>query len=74
MTHPMTATYQVTGLTCEHCKAAVTDEISALDGVTRVDVSLVAGGVSEVQVRSTGPLDAAAVRAAVDEAGYTVAS
>ncbi|WP_420826581.1 heavy-metal-associated domain-containing protein [Micrococcus luteus] len=61
--------YEVTGMTCGHCAASVTEELSAVDGVTAVDVQLVAGGVSTVTV--TGPVSPAAVRSAIEEAGYT---
>ena len=37
-------TYQVTGMTCEHCARAVTEEIESLDGVSAVAVDLVPGG------------------------------
>ena len=49
-----TATYSVTGMTCSHCVAAVTEEVSRLDGVSAVDVDLNAGGDSRVTVTSTG--------------------
>jgi copper chaperone len=65
-----TTDYTVTGMTCEHCVAAVTSELSALPGVRSVDVDLVAGGASTVTVTSEGPLREDAVRDAVDEAGY----
>ncbi len=66
----MKTTYQVGGMTCGHCVAAVKEELSGLDGVTDVDVELVAGGVSPVIVTTDQPLDEEKVRAAVDEAGY----
>jgi len=69
-----TATFSVTGMTCAHCVAAVTEEVSRLDGVSAVAVDLNAGGDSRVTVTSTAPLPVAAVRDAVDEAGYTLAS
>jgi copper chaperone len=62
-------TYQVTGMTCEHCVRAVTDEIAGLDGVGAVTVALVPGGESAVTVTSDGPLATEAVAAALDEAG-----
>jgi len=62
-------TYQVTGMTCEHCARAVTSEIEDLDGVTAVTVALVPGGVSSVTVTSGSPLSAEAVEIALDEAG-----
>jgi copper chaperone CopZ len=65
----MTTTYAVTGLTCEHCVKAVTEEISALDGVREVQIDLVAGGTSTVNVISEGSLSEQAVAAALDEAG-----
>ena len=69
----MTDTYRVNGMTCEHCVAAVTEELSALDGVSAVDIDLVAGGTSTVTVTSAAPLDHTLVAAAVDEAGYELA-
>jgi len=66
----MTATtYQVTGMTCEHCARAVSAELRAVDGVSDVAVELVPGGASAVTVTSDAPLAAAAVAAALDEAG-----
>ena len=62
-----TATYTVTGMTCGHCVSAVTTELSALEGVTDVQVDLESGRAT---VTSDQPLDADAVAAAVDEAGY----
>jgi copper ion binding protein len=61
------ATYAVTGMTCDHCVRAVTDELSRLDGVSVVVVDL---GSGRVDVTSEAPLPRDAVRAAVDEAGY----
>jgi copper chaperone CopZ len=66
-----TTTYTVSGMTCGHCVNAVTSEISQLDGVTDVRVELASGAVT---VTSAEPLDAAAVAAAVDEAGYELVS
>jgi copper chaperone len=65
-----TTTYTVSGMTCGHCVAAVTDEVGALPGVTGVTVDLVAGGNSKVHVVSDSELDLSAVAEAVDEAGY----
>ena len=62
--------YRVEGMTCGHCVRSVTEEITALDGVTDVHVDLVAGGLSTVTV--TGTAAPADVRAAVEEAGYTL--
>ncbi len=66
------ATYSVTGMTCEHCVAAVTTELSALPGVTAVSVDLESGGTSAVHVTSEAALDRSAVAEAVDEAGYAL--
>jgi len=68
-----TTDYPVTGMTCGHCVTAVTEEVSALPGVTGVDIDLVPGGTSQVTVTSDQPLDRDAVAAAVDEAGYQLA-
>ena len=65
----MTTTYQVTGMTCEHCSRAVSAELSELAGVRGVSVSLVPGGTSAVTVTSDAPLAADVVAAALDEAG-----
>ena len=62
-----TQTYNVTGMTCGHCAASVTEEISEIPGVTEVDVSVETGAVT---VTSQVALDEATVRAAVEEAGY----
>jgi copper ion binding protein len=64
------STYTVTGMTCGHCVASVTEEISEIDGVTDVAVDLPTGAVT---VTSSTPLDNADVRAAVEEAGYQLA-
>jgi copper chaperone CopZ len=69
-----TTTLTVTGMTCGHCVHAVTEELSAVPGVTDVAVDLHAGAASPVSITSDIALDAAAVRAAVAEAGYTVAT
>jgi copper chaperone CopZ len=63
-------TYTVTGMTCGHCVSSVQAEVGQIPGVTGVQVDLASGAVT---VTSEAPLDEAAVRAAVDEAGYTLA-
>lgn len=60
-------TYTVSGMTCGHCASSVTEEISALPGVTDVQVDLAAG---TVVVASDTELGADTVRGAVEEAGY----
>jgi copper chaperone len=64
-----TTTYKVTGMTCEHCANAVTTEVSALDGVSAVQVQLEPNGVSTVTITSAAPLPDPEVGAALDEAG-----
>ncbi|OYX54250.1 MAG: hypothetical protein B7Y93_06855 [Micrococcales bacterium 32-70-13] len=65
--------FLVTGMTCGHCVSSVTEEVGAVAGVESVEVELKKGGASRVTVTSSGPLDADAVRAAVEEAGYQLA-
>jgi len=62
-------TFAVTGMTCGHCVAAVTEELSALPGVTEVSVDLVPDGTSTVTVNSDTPISLDQVAAALDEAG-----
>lgn len=64
--------YLVEGMTCSHCVASVTEEVSALDGVESVSVDLQIGGASRIMVVSTRPVPADMVRDAVTEAGYTL--
>ena len=65
-----TSTYTVVGMTCGHCVASVTEEVSKIDGVTNVDVDLASG---EVTVEAEQPVDDEAFAAAVDEAGFSLA-
>lgn len=69
-----TRTYGVTGMTCDHCVAAVTEEVTAIPGVTDVAVELVNEGTSTVRVVSDQPLEEGTVREAVEEAGYELAA
>ncbi len=62
-----TTTYTVVGMTCGHCVASVTEEVGEVAGVTGVDVDLASGRMT---VTSDGPVEDAAIRAAVAEAGY----
>jgi copper chaperone len=66
----METTYRVKGMTCGHCVLSVREEVGELDGVVDVDVDL---GSGRMVVTGAG-VDAAAVRAAVAEAGYEVAA
>ena len=65
-----TQTFQVSGMTCDHCVRAVNAEVGQIDGVTAVTVDLSTGQIS---VDSDQPIDSTAVAAAVDEAGYSLA-
>ncbi len=64
-----TINYTVSGMTCSHCVASVTEEVSELSSVTDVDVDLASGRLS---VTAADSVDAGAVRAAVARAGYEV--
>ena len=64
-----TATFTVTGMTCGHCVASVTEEVQEVPGVESVDVVLETGALT---VTSADAVDADAVRAAVEEAGYAL--
>ena len=65
-----TAEFTVTGMTCGHCVASVTEEVSEISGVTDVDIDLATGAV---RITSEQPLSEADVKAAVEEAGYQLA-
>ncbi len=64
-----TSSWTVSGMTCKHCVASVTEEVGELPGVTSVDVDLDSGGVT---VTSEAPLEREQVAGAVEEAGYTL--
>ncbi|MEU9352334.1 heavy-metal-associated domain-containing protein [Streptomyces griseoloalbus] len=63
----ITTRYNVSGMTCGHCKATLTKEIGALGGVQAVDVDLEAG---QVAVTTTDEPDDALLAKVVDDAGY----
>jgi copper chaperone len=65
-----TSTYTVVGMTCQHCVASVTEEVTELSGVTAVDVDLASGALT---VTTSEPVPDEAVRGAVEEAGYSLA-
>jgi copper chaperone len=65
-----TADFTVTGMTCQHCVASVTEQVQEVEGVTEVAVDLSSGRLT---VTSEQPLSEADVRAAVEEAGYQLA-
>ncbi len=62
-----TASYSIVGMTCQHCVASVTEELSEIAGVTAVDVDLDTGIAN---VTSDAPLEQEQVQTAVNEAGY----
>jgi copper chaperone len=63
-------TYTVSGMTCGHCVSSVTEEVQEVPGVENVEVTLETGALT---VTSSSPIDDAAVKAAVEEAGYSLA-
>lgn len=65
----VTSTHQVGGMTCDHCVRSVRQEVSAIPGVTEVEVDL---GSGKVTVTSESDLDSDALGHAIDEAGYTL--
>ena len=65
-----TENYVVAGMTCGHCVMSVTEELTAVQGVTDVQVDLTSG---QVRVTSEQPLSTVQVREAVEEAGYSLA-
>ena len=65
-----TQTYTVTGMTCGHCVASVTEEVQEIGGVEKVDIVLETGSLT---ITSDEPVADAAVRTAVEEAGYQLA-
>jgi copper chaperone len=68
MSTETTRTYSVPGISCDHCRAAITGEVAKVAGVAGVDVDLEAKTVTVA-----GDVDDAAVVAAIDEAGYDIA-
>ncbi|MBD8079646.1 heavy-metal-associated domain-containing protein [Cellulosimicrobium arenosum] len=67
-------TVGVTGMTCANCVSHVTTAVESVDGVENVSIELRVGEASEVTVFSDDPLDEAALRGAIAEAGYEVAT
>ena len=63
-------TYTVIGMTCSHCVASVSEEVQENPGVENIDVELETGALT---VTSAGPIDEAAVKGAVEDAGYGLA-
>jgi copper chaperone len=65
----MTIEFQVEGMSCQHCVAAITRAIQEHDTAARVQIELASGRVAVESAQS-----AEAIKAAIDEAGYTVTS
>ncbi|OBB37741.1 MULTISPECIES: heavy-metal-associated domain-containing protein [unclassified Mycobacterium] len=65
-----TTTVTVTGMTCGHCAASVREELGEIPGVQAVDVDVASGAVT---IDSVAPVEADAIRSAVEEAGYRLA-
>ena len=72
MTQSTTTEIAVAGMTCGHCSASVSEELSSIPGVTAVAVDLRPGEDSPVTITSEAPLDPSTVTAAIEEAGYTL--
>jgi copper chaperone CopZ len=66
-----TTTVTVTGMSCGHCATSVREELTEIPGVVSVDVDLASGNVT---IDSEGAIDAAAIRTAIEDAGYELAS
>ena len=66
-----TTTISISGMTCGHCVASVTEELTSLPTVTDVAVDLESGSAT---ITSDASLDLDAVKAAVEEAGYELTS
>lgn len=66
-----TTTVTVTGMSCGHCATSVREEITEIPGVRAVDVDLASGSVT---IESDSVLEAAAIKTAVEDAGYQLAS
>lgn len=64
-----TTVYNVSGMTCGHCKSAVTEAVGELDDVRSVDVDLTA---ARVTVTTGGAPDHVLIAKAVDDAGYAI--
>ena len=67
----VTNEYLVSGMHCSHCASSVTEEVSAVSGVTDVKVDLDSG---QLIVTSDTDIPFQSIEAAVDEAGYSVAT
>jgi len=66
-----TVTVTVAGMTCGHCASSVREEVASIPGVTGVDVDLASGAVT---IDSEQQVESEAIKGAVEEAGYQLAS
>ena len=68
----MITSYTVTGMTCNHCAHAISEEVGSVPGVTKAAVTLETG---KLDVTSESPVDFDRIVEAVYEAGdqYSVA-
>lgn len=70
----VTTTVNISGMTCGHCVASVTEELEALEDVSNVSVELNKGGISRATVVSGSELSPVQLTEAVADAGYLVVS
>jgi copper chaperone len=62
-------TIKVSGMTCQHCVAAVAKALESIEGVTNVRVDLEAGTATYDEAT---PVEPEKIRKAVEDAGYEV--
>ncbi|MGM7668281.1 heavy-metal-associated domain-containing protein [Microbacterium sp. A93] len=67
-------TLKIDGMTCGHCVSSVTEELTAVPGISNVEVTLTAGGTSTATITTTATVENSVLEAAVIEAGYTLVS
>jgi len=63
-------TIKIDGLTCSHCATAVANALSAVPGVTKVEVKLKKLWQKESIAFVEGAAEEAALRLAIEQAGY----
>lgn len=63
----------VAGMTCDHCVHAVTEELNKISGVTGVNIALNTDAPTPVNIVADNDISNADIKAAVEEAGYTIA-
>ncbi|MCD4550134.1 MULTISPECIES: heavy-metal-associated domain-containing protein [unclassified Schaalia] len=69
-----TVVLHVTGMTCSHCVASITEELEDVTGVLNIEVILNSGGTSQVTVVTDHGVDDQALQEAVTEAGFELVS